>query len=39
MRVSVVCDHAGGNLAAALKNEVIKNGYELVIVDSRYCFR
>ncbi len=38
MRVSVVCDHAGGNLAAALKEVVMKNDHELVIVNPDIAF-
>jgi ribose 5-phosphate isomerase B len=30
MKVSIVCDHAGAGLANILKNEVTKNGCELV---------
>ncbi len=38
MKVSVVCDHAGGNLAGVLKDEVLKAGHELVIVEPDIAF-
>ncbi len=38
MKVSVVCDHAGVDLAEILKNEVLKNDHELVPVNPEIGF-
>jgi len=38
MKVSVVCDHAGGNLAGILKEEVVNAGHELIVVNHDIAF-